>query len=136
MQQIMVDTGAIYALVARNDLHHAEAQSFLRQGLTSGYRFVLSDWVFSETMTLLKARLGAVIALRVGSELRRNPCYLWMPMINNDEQSTWLTFQKYSDHEWSFTDCAIFALARRLKVYEVFAFDRHFEQMPGLTRIP
>ena len=35
-------------------------------------------------------------------------------------------FEKYSDQDFSFTDCTSFVLARRESVDEVFTFDRHF----------
>lgn len=50
------------------------------------------------------------------------------------ERATWEAFQRYADEEWSYTDCAILVLARRLEV--PFAFDRHFEEMPGIVRLP
>ena len=44
--------------------------------------------------------------------------------------------QKYDDKDWSYTDCALLALAEHLKISEVFAFDEDFDQMPGMTRYP
>jgi predicted nucleic acid-binding protein len=49
---------------------------------------------------------------------------------------TWAVFQRFTDKEWSYTDCAMLASARREKISAVFAFDRHFLQMPGIERHP
>ncbi len=136
MRRVMIDTGAIYAFVARTDANHEAALAFTRQLLSDGSGFVLADIVFAETMTLLKARLGTAFALRAGRELRHNPIYQWMALGAEGERDTWAAFQKYDDKSWSYTDCAVFALARRLKVDEVFAFDSHFDQMPGIIRVP
>jgi predicted nucleic acid-binding protein len=35
-------------------------------------------------------------------------------------------FEKYSDQQFSFTDCTSFVLARRENIEDVFAFDCHF----------
>ncbi len=135
-QRILIDTGAIYAFVTRTDAHHEAAVGFVRSWLDANGIFVLGDLVFAETMTLLKARLGTRIALRVGAELRRNPAYSQIHLGEEDERDTWAIFQRFDDKEWSYTDCGLLALARREKIPRVFAFDRHFSQMPGLEMLP
>jgi predicted nucleic acid-binding protein len=136
MHRALVDTGAIYAFVVRTDAHHEEARAFTREFLSTNGVLVLADVVFAETMTLLKARVGADVAARVGVELRRNPLYLWTALGVEGERATWEVFQRYADKEWSYTDCALFVLVRRLEIPQVFAFDEHFDQMPGVVRVP
>ena len=136
MYRALVDTGAIYAFVTRTDRHHNEARRFMRELLTKRRDLILLDLVFAETMTLLKARVGSAIALRVGAELRQNPLYRWTPLGVEGERDTWALFQQYDDKEWSYTDCALLALGRRMRIREVFSFDKHFEQMPAIARVP
>jgi predicted nucleic acid-binding protein len=136
MRRVLVDTGAIYAFVVRTDAHHEEARALTRELLSANGGLVLADVVFAETMTLLKARVGAGVAVRVGIELRRNPLYLWTALGVDGERATWEVFQRYADKEWSYTDCALFVLTRRLEIPHVFAFDEHFNQMPGVVRVP
>lgn len=134
--RILIDTGAIYAFMTRTDRHHAAARRFVLDWLELGGTFLLPDLVFVETMTLLKARLGAESAVRVGLELRQNPVYTWVQLGAARERDTWATFQKYQDKDWSYTDCAIFVLAQQERVGSVFAFDDHFLQMAALERKP
>jgi predicted nucleic acid-binding protein len=122
--------------VTRTDAHHEQAKRFVREWLDRAGIFVLSDLVFAETMTLLKARLGPEIAIRVGQELRQNPAYAWLSLGEDGERETWAAFQRYADKEWSYTDCALLVLARREAIPSIFAFDRHFAQMPGIEKIP
>lgn len=135
-RRVLIDTGAIYAFVTRTDPHHEAAKRFTKAWLQSSGVFVLTEVVFAETMTLFKARLGTGIALRVGHELRRNPAYSWSFLGEDGERDTWALFQRYDDKDWSYTDCAILAVAQRQKVPRVFAFDHHFDQMPALERLP
>jgi len=134
--RILIDTGAIFASVVRNDVNHEAARKFIARVLRSRSVFVLSDVVFGETMTLVKSRVGAETALAVGRELRRNPLYGWVALGTDGERDTWATFQKYDDKDWSYFDCAVLVLARRLHIDSVFAFDGHFDQMPEITRVP
>jgi len=134
--RVLIDTGAIYAFVTRTDSHHERAKRFVREWLDGQGAFVLSDVVFAETMTLLKARLGPEIAIRVGRELRQNPAYVWLGLGEDGERETWAAFQRYADKDWSYTDCATLVLARREGIPLVFGFDHHFTQMPGIERVP
>jgi len=136
MRRVLVDTGAIYAFVVRTDAHHEEACALTQEFVSANGVLVLADVVFAETMTLLKARLGAGVAVRVGIELRRNPLYRWTALDEEGECATWEVFQRYADKEWPYTHCALFALARRLDIPQVFAFADHFDQMPGIVRVP
>jgi predicted nucleic acid-binding protein len=87
-------------------------------------------------MTLLKARVGGPVAVRVGRELRRNPAYSWVAHGAEGEVEAWTVFQRYEDKEWSYTDCALLVLARRLGINAVFSFDHRVAQMPELVRHP
>jgi predicted nucleic acid-binding protein len=136
MRLALIDTSAIYAIAVRADQNHARAVEFARRWLSGRGAFILPDWVFVETMTLLKARFGSGPAVRVGDELRQNPAYRWMTVTSEDERESWITFQKYADKDWSYTDCAILVLAQRLHLKEAFSFDKHFAQMPAIVRRP
>lgn len=87
-------------------------------------------------MTLLKARVGGDVAIRVGRELRDGPAYSWVALGAEGERETWNVFQRFDDKQWSYTDCALLVLGRRLEIEQVFSFDRHIAQMPGLSRVP
>lgn len=133
---ILIDTGAIYAFVTRSDKNHDAARSFVKRWLGQKGMFVLLDTVFAETMTLLKVRLGARTAIRVGRELRGNPAYRWSAIGPDGERDAWEIFRKHDDKDWSYTDCSLLAVSRRSGVQRVFAFDRHFSQMRGVERHP
>jgi len=52
-------------------------------------------------------------------------------MIYVDEEiqsKAWEIAIKYRDKDFSFTDCASFAVMEMLDIREAFAFDKHFEQ--------
>lgn len=135
-RRVLIDTGAIYAFVTRSDKNHRSARTFVERWLERGGVFVLIDAVFAETMTLLKVRLGAELALQVGRELRGNPAYAWTALGPDGEREAWEIFRKYADKDWSYTDCSLLAVSRRSGTRGIFAFDRHFSQMKEVERHP
>jgi predicted nucleic acid-binding protein len=136
MQVALIDTSAIFGLANRLDRYHIAAQAIGRKWLADHNRFVLLDWVFIEAMTLLKVRMGAAVAVAAGRDLRHSPLYQWVTLGPDDEHEVWSVFQKYDDKGWSYIDCGLFVMAQRLRINQVFSFDDHFKQMPGLKRLP
>ncbi len=134
MTQLIADTSGLYALVDRKDPHHAQAAAFLKVQ-TLADSLLVSNHVFDETMTTVKARLGMRAALQLGLRLRNSRLVEMVVFSPADEQETWRVFSQYTDKEWSYTDCACRVLAHQRAVQQVFTFDRHFAQM-GLEMAP
>lgn len=57
-------------------------------------------------------------------------------MIFEDIDNALRIFRTYRDHLFSFVDCTSFAAMERLNVHRAFAFDRHFDEYPGIVRLP
>ncbi|MEP6669176.1 MAG: twitching motility protein PilT [Chthoniobacter sp.] len=53
-----------------------------------------------------------------------------------DILEAWRVFGRFSDKEWSFTDCTSKVLMERLGITRAFAFDEHFRQFGTLTVFP
>jgi predicted nucleic acid-binding protein len=132
--QVIADTSGLYALVDRRDPHHVEAAAFLKAQAAVG-RLLVSNHIFDETMTLVKARLGMQVALQLGLRLRNSRLVEMVIFSSAEEQETWRVFSHYTDKQWSYTDCACLVLARQRNLQHAFSFDNHFMQM-GLTKVP
>ena len=135
MKTALIDTGAIYGMIDRADKYHAAAQTVGTLWLTEASEFILLDWIFSETMTLIKRRLSAALAVQTGEWLRKSPLYRWVTITPEDEREVWAIFQQFADKRWSYTDCALLVMARRLNVKQIFSYDAHVVQMPGVKRM-
>jgi len=51
------------------------------------------------------------------------------------ENVAWNIFKKYSDKDFSFTDCTSFALMKQEAMSTTFTFDKHFQQY-GFQTVP
>ncbi len=135
MKTALIDTSAICGMIDRTDKYHLAAKDFGTRWLIAANQFVLLGWIFVESMTLLKRHLGAALAIQTGRLLRKSPLYRWVAVTPDDEREVWAVFQQYADKDWSYTDCALLVLSRRLKIPQVFTYDAHFAQMPGVKRM-
>ena len=126
MNRIFVDTGAWYALVDNRDPAHTRASSFLSQNTIP---LVTSNFVFDETVTLIRKKLGWQTAFDFGQRLRSSKWLEFVPVIDTDEQKAWTLFSRYHDQDFSYTDCTSFAQMQRLHISTVFSFDHHFRIM-------
>ena len=126
MKRILVDTGAWYALVDKKDPDHSAAAAFLRNNRIP---LLTTNFIFDETVTLLRRRLGWIIAGRFGSQLKDSRLTTLVAVQRENEERAWELFLKFKDQDFSYTDCTSFAVMGALKVDTAFSFDRHFLTM-------
>lgn len=132
MNGIFVDTGAWYALVDTDDANHGAAAAFLAANTMP---LITTNAVFSETVTLIRYRIGHEAALVFGQKLKESAFVRMVSVTMADEERAWEIFTKYRDQEFSFVDCTSFAVMQRMKLTGAFAFDRHFKVMK-FTAVP
>lgn len=130
---IFVDTGAWAAVFAPQDPLHGVAADWM---LANEDLLITTDYVADEVLTLLKGRFGIPVALHAGQALWSETLSDIVYLDHKDIAEAWRIFQRYTDKNWSFTDCASYVVMRRLGISAAFAFDQHFSQMPGIRRVP
>lgn len=126
MKRLFVDTGAWYALVDKNDPDHKEAEHFMTNNKIP---LLTTNFIFDETITLIRSRLGWNVARDFGQRLKHSNFASIVAVKYEDEEKAWEIFLKYKDKDFSYTDCASFAVMERLKIDAAFSFDRHFQTM-------
>ena len=134
---IFVDTGAWFASAVRNDPDHAAAMRWLGQNREP---LITTDYVLAETATLIRMRdktaRGHRLAVRVTSSILRQQTAILQNVSAADLQKALEIFRRYSDHLFNFVDCTSFAVMERLGITHAFAFDSHFDEYPGLIKVP
>ena len=133
MKTILVDSSFLLAMVDRGDKHHPEAIDFLRR--LGKVTLLVTSHIFDEAMTLIKVRLGSEVAVRTGRQLRLSTLFRLTHVTEGDDEAAWEIFSRYTDKDWSYTDCSCLAVVRKLGITEVLSFDHHFDQM-GKVRLP
>ncbi|MGH7835927.1 MAG: type II toxin-antitoxin system VapC family toxin [Candidatus Binatia bacterium] len=124
MAQVLVDTSAVYALIARDDAYHHKATGILRGLPRRGLTPLLTNFVVAECHALLLSRLGADKA----REWLAKQIWPIEPVTPADEKKAREMIERYVDKNFSYTDATSFAVMERLNLREAFAFDPHFRQ--------
>ncbi len=123
MERAFVDTGAWFANANPADPDHAAAHAALKRWAG---RLVTSNFVFDETVTLLRMRLGHSAAVAMGNALLSGDLCDTIRLNHEDEKAAWDLLCARADKQYSFTDCTSFVLMRRLGLSDVVAVDEDF----------
>lgn len=124
MQKVLIDSGAIYALLCRQDKNHRAAVEALRQLQTQKLLPVLTNYILAETHALLHERLGPDAA-RLW--LRQN---VW-PVESADEVDEREALEILltgRGGDCTFIDAVSFAMMERLKIDTALTFDDNFNR--------
>lgn len=132
--EMIVDTSALVAFFVRSEVHHRAARRYAMDHAT--VRWVILSTVFGEFVTWVRAKVSIADSIRLGRILRSE--HLYLLLTATDEAATWDVFCQYDDKGWSYTDCSILAMAHKMSIERIFAFDEHVRQMSGLGiyRVP
>jgi len=123
-----MDTSALIAFFVKSERHHLEIRNYILEN--PSLQWVILSTVLDETVTWLRIKVSVDISIKVGHILREEHQYV--ALSNEDDKAVWESFCLYDDKLWSYTDCSLLTMSRRLKVSRVASFDRHMRQMSGL----
>ncbi len=119
-------------MLVADDPAHESVRTFVDE---TAERFVTTDYVLDEVLTLLKVRRSVELALEAGELLWGGGGVSLEYLTRRDIRAAWELFQKYRDKEWSFTDYSSFAFMTRRKLVRALSLGHHFDQFPGVKRI-
>ncbi len=125
---VLVDTAGFLALWDAADEHHRAAVGLQARLVRKRRRFLTTEYVVDETVTLLLLRHSHDAATDFLETIEASEA-IRLEWINPDRfHAAARFFRKHSDKEWSFTDCVSFAIMHELRVRDAFTTDRHFKQ--------
>ena len=134
--KLFVDTGAFIALADADDENHKSAAAFYRDAREKGTRFITTNFVVCETLNYLRARISHRIAVLFLENLKKSGFIEIATVTPSVEEDAFTIFKRFADKDFSFTDCTSFSVMKSLKLKNAFAFDKHFDQFEGISRLP
>jgi predicted nucleic acid-binding protein len=118
-----VDTSFWVALLSEEDRHYAAAQALARARPGS---LLTSNHVVGETWTWIRRRFGHDRAVASVRALRAIPTLAVVHVEPELEDDAWRWLNRRNEREYSFTDATSFAVMRRHRIREAYAFDGDF----------
>lgn len=123
MRKAFVDTSAWFSFVRKDDPDH--------DWVTAAFevwepRLLTTNFILDETVTLIQARLGHALAVRVGEHLQDPSEVELVRVMPEDEEEAWRFFVKHKDQAFSFSDCTSFSVMHRLGLKTALTTDRRF----------
>lgn len=135
MKRIFVDTSAWVAVTNRHDQYHETAGAFYKNIFKEYHELLTTNLVVAETYILLRLDCGQKAALgwweRIASSLKVKIVYT-DPELTGEAITI---LRKYDDQPFSLTDAVSFALMKKMKITDAFAFDVHFTTA-GFVQLP
>jgi predicted nucleic acid-binding protein len=121
---ILVDTGAIYALVDSNDVNHQKARDYY-QSIAGREEMVILSPILTESWFLVESRLGPHVANRLIQSILSG--IFSFREIGLGELSRALEIErKYKTANFGLIDAICFAFAENNGIKRDFTFDKHF----------
>ena len=138
MEKLFIDTSAFFAIINARDLNHDIALKFFKNDINN-FKVFSSDFVISETLTLIRRKMGSLIAFSWGEKIIQSNFIKILYSGENIFLDSWQTFIKYEDQDFSFIDCTSFLHMKENKIRCCFCFDTHFsiygyDSLPGETK--
>lgn len=130
---IFVDTGVLYAALVQKDPDHAICQQLVDEAEGD---LITTDFVIDELLTLMAVRGNRAMAIRVGDKLWGQQLTDLHWLNQQDVMHGWDIYCRFSDKQWSFTDCTSYAVMQKLGITEALALDEHFRQFGFATVRP
>lgn len=130
---IFFDTGGWFASIVPTDQDHSIAQSWFLQNQEPLFT---TDYVIDETLTLFKSRSESVRALQIGEEFFGGDLTEVYYLTEEDILQTWEIYKRFSDKDWSFTDCSSKFICEKFGITHAFSFDKHFHQFGTIVVVP
>jgi predicted nucleic acid-binding protein len=123
---VFADSSALFALLDAGDAEHRAAANAWRQLRGGNARLVTSNYVVVEAFSLAQRRLGMEAARAFVQDVSPLLAVEWVTPDAHIAAECAVLASGLRD--LSLVDCTSFELMRRLGIWRVFAFDRHFAE--------
>lgn len=126
--ETFIDTSGFYSLLVQRDHLHETASTIMTQAAHDRTRFVTTDYVLDESVTLLKARGHRQLIAPLFESIDASSAIQVEWTVPERFHETRTFCLQHSDKDWSFTDCLSFVVMRRLGLQQALTSDGHFRQ--------
>ena len=132
---VFVDSSALVAWTVEKDQSHKAAVACMTELIAARARLLTTDYVFDESVTLVRKFGGYLQAVMLGEALRDGKPVRMIEIPEARREQAWAEFRRYREPRLSFTDCTSLVTMRDCGARTVFSFDSDFRKL-GFQTIP
>lgn len=126
MNMVFIDASAWIALYHKRDKYHKAAWMVYEQLLNEAKKFLTSNWVAYEAITILKSRADYSTAKTLWDIFQDAELSQVVHIDRELEEGAIDLFWRYQDKKWGVVDCTSILLMEREKCSIAFGYDQHF----------
>lgn len=136
MTRLLADTSYLAAHFNVDDVHHRDSLAVQDRFMAGEWEhIVLLDCVFMELIPVLMRRMSYSYAKQVGEVLRNGEEIQWVESSEMIE-AAWHEFLAQPKDSLSLVDSMLLAAADRLGLKQIATFDRGFDSVTAIERVP
>lgn len=129
IEEVLIDSDAFVALIKKNDTNHKKAKRISQFLTQKGSVFITTNYVFSETVTVLSQKISHKVAVDFINDLTSEKSEISIIRANEEiEKLAIEIFKKQTSNNVSFVDCINMAVLKRYKWKTIFSFDRIYKK--------
>jgi len=118
--KVIVDTGALYALIDKSDKWHIKVKDFIEKYNPT---LIIPCSILPEVCYLINKYLGQEAEINFLRALLESDV-IFVELTVQDIKNAIKYMEKYKIRNLGFVDATVLAIAERLKVYEILTVDR------------
>jgi predicted nucleic acid-binding protein len=123
--KVFIDTGGFCSIVNKKDQWYKTSSDTLQSLVKDRALFFTSNFILSETYTLIRFRVNYESAIKFMDEFQLSNIKI-IRVSQNIEEKAKMIFKQYQDKTFSFIDCTSFALIDARGFDHAFTLDSHF----------
>ncbi len=126
---VFVDSDAFVATLKEVDTTHKKALFLLDNLLQQSAILVTSNYVFSETITVLSQRMGHEAAVAYTKQMQSPSSFFLKEWVDESlEEAAIEIFKHQTSKNTSFVDCTNMVFMKRLNIDAIFSFDEVYRK--------
>ena len=127
--KIFVDSDAFVAFAVKTDAHHEKASSLLNRLQINHTQFLTSNYVFSESITVISQRSAHKTAIKYIEEMQSSESPFQIERVDEAiEEKALQIFKKQTSKNTSFVDCTNMAFLQNMHLDAIFSFDEVYKK--------
>lgn len=122
-KSILVDSSFLIAFYNPLDSQHAKTLRYVKDWDSGSIHFVITQYVFIETVTVLSLRAGRVISIMAGENMMEHKNLTILEQDQPAHSKAWEVFKSLEKKNMSFIDCSILATLQAESIGSLLTFD-------------